>query len=42
MELQFLGATDTVSGSKYLRKRIERELHRSCHMPHYLESLPLG
>jgi metallo-beta-lactamase family protein len=25
-----------------MRQRIERELHWSCHMPHYMESLPLG
>ncbi|HWP10544.1 MAG TPA: MBL fold metallo-hydrolase [Ramlibacter sp.] len=25
-----------------MRQRIERELHWSCHVPYYLESLPLG
>lgn len=25
-----------------MRQRIERELHWSCHMPYYLESVPLG
>jgi len=25
-----------------MRQRIERELHWSCHVPHYLESVPLG
>jgi metallo-beta-lactamase family protein len=25
-----------------MRLRIERELHWSCHVPYYLESLPLG